>query len=352
MDARVEKFDCSEKQIKLALRNLVISPNGYSQFFSQLTKYGMGLRAPDGNSLLVHWGYGYVSAEVIFVEHDPSDTLDMFFKTLSRLLEPASSTVKPQSAEGLDSPIKVGTSSAPVEEISRPSCPLSELKEWSSSVRANVSEVMTGWLKKSISLKATLGASLIVALIMALIGGGVGYASRDPVKQPEYQRMILSKNLNVKELKRQVSNGETKIQEMQQTINDLQPYKDKYDEKLRELASQMDDVNKRKSDLDNKQKELDSKSAQLDQRSKDLDEREASVLQQKTAPAPQETSASSESSGSYSSAGSSSGGSIYYKNCKAVWDALGHGITSNDPGYAPDLDSDHDGKACEYPPSY
>ncbi|NMM97395.1 excalibur calcium-binding domain-containing protein [Bifidobacterium olomucense] len=42
----------------------------------------------------------------------------------------------------------------------------------------------------------------------------------------------------------------------------------------------------------------------------------------------------------------------YYRNCKAVWDALGHGITKNDPGYSPDLDADGDGFACENRPNY
>ncbi|MEE1324647.1 MAG: excalibur calcium-binding domain-containing protein [Bifidobacteriaceae bacterium] len=43
---------------------------------------------------------------------------------------------------------------------------------------------------------------------------------------------------------------------------------------------------------------------------------------------------------------------VYYKNCKAVWEALGHGITRNDPGYASHLDRDGDGKACEWRPTY
>jgi hypothetical protein len=42
----------------------------------------------------------------------------------------------------------------------------------------------------------------------------------------------------------------------------------------------------------------------------------------------------------------------YYRNCKAVWADLGHGITSSDPGYSHDLDRDGDGKACEWKPKY
>lgn len=42
----------------------------------------------------------------------------------------------------------------------------------------------------------------------------------------------------------------------------------------------------------------------------------------------------------------------HYKNCKAVWNDLGHGITSSDPGYSPHLDADGDGKACEIRPRY
>lgn len=45
-------------------------------------------------------------------------------------------------------------------------------------------------------------------------------------------------------------------------------------------------------------------------------------------------------------------GYAYYENCKDVWNALGHGITSDDPGYSYDLDSDRDGRACELPPDY
>jgi hypothetical protein len=42
----------------------------------------------------------------------------------------------------------------------------------------------------------------------------------------------------------------------------------------------------------------------------------------------------------------------YYKNCKAVWNALGHGIYRGDPGYGSHLDRDGDGKACETRPNY
>lgn len=52
------------------------------------------------------------------------------------------------------------------------------------------------------------------------------------------------------------------------------------------------------------------------------------------------------------SASGGSAGGAYYKNCKAVWDALGHGITRNDLGYRSKLDADGDGYACEYPPNY
>lgn len=61
------------------------------------------------------------------------------------------------------------------------------------------------------------------------------------------------------------------------------------------------------------------------------------------------------SSGSYSdndSGGSGSNRWQYYKNCKQVWNALGHGITSSDPGYSRDLDADGDGRACEVKPNY
>lgn len=45
-------------------------------------------------------------------------------------------------------------------------------------------------------------------------------------------------------------------------------------------------------------------------------------------------------------------GKSYYRNCKDVWNTLGHGITSNDPGYRPELDADDDGYACEIRPNY
>ncbi|WP_416241552.1 excalibur calcium-binding domain-containing protein [Bifidobacterium pseudocatenulatum] len=61
-----------------------------------------------------------------------------------------------------------------------------------------------------------------------------------------------------------------------------------------------------------------------------------------------------EESSTYSgnSASGGSAGGAYYKNCKAVWDALGYGITRNDLGYRSKLDADGDGYACEYPPNY
>ena len=68
-----------------------------------------------------------------------------------------------------------------------------------------------------------------------------------------------------------------------------------------------------------------------------------------------ESSPNPGSSESYSDTGSSGGGSNrwqYYKNCKQVWNALGHGITSSDPGYSRDLDADGDGRACEVKPNY
>lgn len=45
-------------------------------------------------------------------------------------------------------------------------------------------------------------------------------------------------------------------------------------------------------------------------------------------------------------------GKSYYRNCKDVWNTLGHGITSSDPGYSSKLDSDGDGLACEIRPNY
>ncbi|KAB7456487.1 excalibur calcium-binding domain-containing protein [Bifidobacterium catenulatum] len=61
-----------------------------------------------------------------------------------------------------------------------------------------------------------------------------------------------------------------------------------------------------------------------------------------------------EESSTYSgnSASGGSAGGAYYKNCKAVWDALGYGVTRNDLGYRSKLNADGDGYACEYPPNY
>lgn len=41
---------------------------------------------------------------------------------------------------------------------------------------------------------------------------------------------------------------------------------------------------------------------------------------------------------------------VYYKNCTAVWDAVGRPINKGDPGYAKHLDRDGDGVGCEYKP--
>ncbi|RYQ05103.1 excalibur calcium-binding domain-containing protein [Bifidobacterium pseudolongum] len=45
-------------------------------------------------------------------------------------------------------------------------------------------------------------------------------------------------------------------------------------------------------------------------------------------------------------------GKSHYRNCKDVWETLGHGITSDDPGHSRKLDRDGDGFACEIRPSY
>lgn len=48
----------------------------------------------------------------------------------------------------------------------------------------------------------------------------------------------------------------------------------------------------------------------------------------------------------------SNSGNVYYPNCKAVWDAVGHGISRWDPGYSAHLDADGDGRACKQKPNY
>lgn len=45
-----------------------------------------------------------------------------------------------------------------------------------------------------------------------------------------------------------------------------------------------------------------------------------------------------------------SSGDIYYKNCTAVWNAVGHPLHIGDPGYRDKLDRDSDGIACELDP--
>lgn len=41
---------------------------------------------------------------------------------------------------------------------------------------------------------------------------------------------------------------------------------------------------------------------------------------------------------------------VYYKNCTAVWDAIGGPISKGEPGYGKHLDRDGDGTGCEYKP--
>ena len=41
---------------------------------------------------------------------------------------------------------------------------------------------------------------------------------------------------------------------------------------------------------------------------------------------------------------------VYYKNCTAVWNAIGHSIRRGQPGYGDHLDRDGDGIACEIDP--
>ncbi|PJM76334.1 calcium-binding protein [Bifidobacterium simiarum] len=43
---------------------------------------------------------------------------------------------------------------------------------------------------------------------------------------------------------------------------------------------------------------------------------------------------------------------VHYKNCKAVWNAIGRPLHRGEPGYSTDLDSDLDGIACETRPKY
>lgn len=194
-------------------------------------------------------------------------------------------------------------------------------------------------------------AGLIVCLLVfALIfAGGMGYAMRDPTQQPEYAQMVADKDAQIKSLKGQIDDQTSRNAELWNRIKDLTPYKDQYDKKQQELTKQASSLNSQKAAQEKKQKELDDKSAQLDQRSKELDARESSIQQQAPVPAPTAESQTSEPS---QSASPTTGGSVYYKNCKAVWNALGHGITSNDPGYSTDLDADGDGYACERRPNY
>ena len=67
-------------------------------------------------------------------------------------------------------------------------------------------------------------------------------------------------------------------------------------------------------------------------------QRESQASQQSYGYAQQESSTYSGNSAS----GGSAGGA-YYKNCKAIWDVLGYGITRNDLGYRSKLDADGDG---------
>lgn len=66
-------------------------------------------------------------------------------------------------------------------------------------------------------------------------------------------------------------------------------------------------------------------------------------------PTPSATPTSKPTQGGSGSSSGSSGG-VYYKNCTAVWQALGHGLHKGDPGYRDALDRDGDGYACEWRP--
>lgn len=96
------------------------------------------------------------------------------------------------------------------------------------------------------------------------------------------------------------------------------------------------------------------KEQELNAKESDIATREQKVMQQEARAAQQSYGYAQQESSTYSGNSASDGiaGGAYYKNCKAVWDALGHGITRNDPGYRSKLDADGDGYACEYPPNY
>lgn len=111
---------------------------------------------------------------------------------------------------------------------------------------------------------------------------------------------------------------------------------------------------KKEQGLDARQASIDKREQELNAKESDIVTREQKVMQQEAQAAQQSYGYAQQESSTYSgnSASDGSAGGAYYKNCKAVWDVLGHDITRNDPGYRSKLDADGDGYACEYPPNY
>lgn len=319
-------YECSSQKIRKAIDSLLESRR-YSPTYLVGEGGDIGIRTSSGCELSVSVRGHEVVAKLVIENEDTYGTLDVFFRDLTR---------KIQRMEAMqDSPQQIKT----IEE--RPD--LSGLETADASLDKGADESGTrlpsigilnasGHIVKEVSAPslAVITACLILLIWLPsfLIGWHGGYASRNPTEQPEYTEMVNSYDDEIKRFKETVSNLKATVNSGQAQIDELKPYKDEYDQKKAEL-------DQRQSDLDNRSAELDS--------------RENTLKQQEDAPSPTPSPANS---GSSYTPSSSSTGRTYYKNCKAVWDALGHGISRGDPGYAPDLDANGDGQACEYKPNY
>lgn len=357
MDRMTERFDCSDAQLKKALKRLVAT-EGYSQFFSERVRDGMGLRTPDDSSIRVTVKDGLVAVEMLSAGPAAVGTLGMFLKDLHRAL---GMVEKPMPAKA---PLEERAEERPTEKIAPQAVPVPVsaptpaigLPERIALMYANASGSVRAALSTMIPVKLLLIVSLVVLLVSALVGGGAGYAMRDPVEQPEYVQMVKEKDANISDLNAQVATAEEKAESLQSTVDELQPYKDEHDKKQSELSDRKAELEKQKAELDKQKSDQESKQKELDQKSADLDAREAAVQQRESSAAAAPTYTDSGSTG-YSSAGTSTdstagtgadSGYAYYKNCAAARAAGAAPLYRGQPGYRSALDRDNDGIACEW----
>lgn len=194
------------------------------------------------------------------------------------------------------------------------------------------------YLNHSVAVLTTIAVSFLLFIILCGMMINIAYHSQDG---------------NISDLNQRIASLTDTVNSQKQEIDSFQHKQEELNEKSEQLDQLEEELSQQKEQQDQRQQEQDQREDELDVREENIalkEQQKAEALKQSQIQAQYSASQYSQSSSSPSFTPTS--GSVYYKNCKAVWQALGHGITSNDPGYASDLDADGDGFACETEPNY